>query len=129
MGGHKFESKVGKRERKEFINQSHYGIYTYTFSPTWKVPNRTMSIFTTQHIHKYKKESLQRVEARTGSLKGIQRNCLSSQDQVRKAKVLTELNLTSDVKSNKKRFCRYVSDKRKARKKCGPSLEGNRRPG
>ena len=60
------------------------------------------------------------MESRTGSLKGIQRNCLSSQDQVRKATVLTELNLTRDIKSNKKSFCRYVSDRRKARKNVSP---------
>jgi len=58
------------------------------------------------------------VEARTGSLGGIQRNCPSS--QVRKAKALTKLYLARDIKGNNKSFYRYVSDKRKTRENVGP---------
>ncbi|GAB0176539.1 mitochondrial enolase superfamily member 1 [Grus japonensis] len=43
----------------------------------------------------------------------------AARDQVRKAKALTELNLARDVKSNKKSFCRYISDKRKTRENVG----------
>ena len=66
------------------------------------------------------KGSLQRVEARTGGLGGIQRNCPSTSDQVGKAKGLTELNLARDVKGNKKSFYRYIGDKRKTRKNVDP---------
>jgi len=38
----------------------------------------------------------------------------------RKAKALTELNLTRDVKGNKKAFYRYVSDRRQTRENVGP---------
>ncbi|GAB0178229.1 mitochondrial enolase superfamily member 1 [Grus japonensis] len=44
----------------------------------------------------------------------------AARDQVRKAKVLTELNLARDIKGNKKSFCRYISDKRKMRENVGP---------
>jgi len=40
--------------------------------------------------------------------------------QVRKAKTQTELNLARDIKGNKKKFYKYISDKRKARKNIGP---------
>ena len=52
------------------------------------------------------KGSLQRVEARTGSLGRIQRNCPSRQGSIRKAKALSELNLASDVEGNKNSFYR-----------------------
>ncbi|GAB0178237.1 mitochondrial enolase superfamily member 1 [Grus japonensis] len=66
------------------------------------------------------KERLQRLEARAGSLRGIQRkNVRAAREQVRKAKALIELNLTRDVKGNKKTFYRYVSDKRKMRENVG----------
>jgi len=42
---------------------------------------------------------------------------------------LIELNLAGDFKGNKKSFYRYIGDKTKTMGKCGPSLEGNRRPG
>lgn len=38
-----------------------------------------------------------------------------ARDQSRKTKVLTELNLVRDAKGNKKRFSRYIGDKRKTR--------------
>ena len=41
-------------------------------------------------------------------------------DQVRKAKVLIELNLSRDIKDDKKSFCRYISDKKKVRESAGP---------
>ncbi|KFW09032.1 hypothetical protein N327_00801, partial [Fulmarus glacialis] len=44
----------------------------------------------------------------------------AARDQVRKAKVLTELHLAGDVKGNKKSFYRYIGDKRKARENVGP---------
>ncbi|XP_076217536.1 uncharacterized protein LOC143172166 [Aptenodytes patagonicus] len=44
----------------------------------------------------------------------------AARDQVRKAKALRELNLARDVKGNKKRFYRYVRDKRKTRENVGP---------
>ena len=59
--------------------------------------------------------SLQRVEARTGSLGGIQRNCASSQGSVRKAKALIELNLARKINGNKKSY-RYAGAKRKTGK-------------
>jgi len=40
--------------------------------------------------------------------------------QVRKAKALIGLNLTSDINCNKKSFCRYLSGKRKTRENVGP---------
>lgn len=43
------------------------------------------------------KWSLQRVEERTSSLRGIQRNCPSSQESSRKAKAVIELNLARDM--------------------------------
>lgn len=42
------------------------------------------------------------VEARTGSLGGIQRDYLSSQGSVRKPEALVELNLARDIKGNRK---------------------------
>jgi len=44
----------------------------------------------------------------------------AARDQVKKAKALTELNLSGDIKRNKKRFYRYLSDKRKNRENVGP---------
>ncbi|KAM9590815.1 uncharacterized protein ACIBXB_005869 [Morphnus guianensis] len=44
----------------------------------------------------------------------------AARDQVRKAKALIELNLSRDVKGNKKSFYRYVGDKRKTRENVGP---------
>ncbi|GAB0209794.1 mitochondrial enolase superfamily member 1 [Grus japonensis] len=41
-------------------------------------------------------------------------------DQDRKAKALIESHLTWDIKGNKKRFHRYVSDKRRMRENVGP---------
>ncbi|KFV12289.1 hypothetical protein N340_06444, partial [Tauraco erythrolophus] len=43
-----------------------------------------------------------------------------TRDQVRKAKTLIELNLARDIKSNKKGFYRYVSDKKRSRENVGP---------
>ena len=40
--------------------------------------------------------------------------------QVRKVKALIELNMTRDIKGNKKSFYRYVSDKRKTRENVVP---------
>lgn len=37
----------------------------------------------------------------------------AARDQVRKGKILTELNLDRDIKRNKKKFYKYISDKRK----------------
>ncbi|GAB0194022.1 mitochondrial enolase superfamily member 1 [Grus japonensis] len=44
----------------------------------------------------------------------------AAREQVRKAKVLVELNLARDVKDNNKSFYRYVSDKRRTRENVGP---------
>jgi len=44
----------------------------------------------------------------------------AARDQVRRTKSLIELNLTRDVKGNKKSFCRSVSGKRKARDNVSP---------
>ncbi|GAB0181454.1 hypothetical protein GRJ2_000610700 [Grus japonensis] len=44
----------------------------------------------------------------------------AARDQVRKGKVLIELNLVRDIKGNKKSFYRYISDKRKTRENVGP---------
>ena len=71
------------------------------------------------------KGSLQRVEARTGSLRGNREIVSAAGDQVRKAKALIELNLARDIKGNKKSsyrqsFYRYIGDKRKTRENVGP---------
>ncbi|GAB0205871.1 hypothetical protein GRJ2_003052700 [Grus japonensis] len=44
----------------------------------------------------------------------------AAREQVRKAKALIEISLARDVKDNKKRFYRYVSDKRRTRENVGP---------
>ncbi|GAB0209800.1 mitochondrial enolase superfamily member 1 [Grus japonensis] len=44
----------------------------------------------------------------------------AARDQVRKAKALIEISLARDVKDNKKRFHRYVSEKRRTRENVGP---------
>ncbi|KFV03790.1 hypothetical protein N340_13356, partial [Tauraco erythrolophus] len=44
----------------------------------------------------------------------------ATRDQVRRAKGLIELNLARDIKSNKKNFHRYVSDKKRSRENIGP---------
>ncbi|KFV97213.1 hypothetical protein N327_03267, partial [Fulmarus glacialis] len=44
----------------------------------------------------------------------------AARDQIRKAKVLIELNLARDIKGNKKSFYRYMADKRKTRENVGP---------
>ncbi|KFV11000.1 hypothetical protein N340_13377, partial [Tauraco erythrolophus] len=44
----------------------------------------------------------------------------ATRDQVRKAKALIGLNLTRDIKGNKKNFYRYVSDKKRSRENVGP---------
>lgn len=41
-------------------------------------------------------------------------------DQVKKAKALIKLNLASGTSSNKKSFCRSISDKRKTRENVNP---------
>jgi len=43
-------------------------------------------------------------------------------DATRKAKVHLELNLSRDVKKNKKCFFKYISSKRKTRDNVGPLL-------
>ena len=53
----------------------------------------------------------------------------AAKGQARKAKAPAELNLAWDIKCTKKDFYNYVSDKRKTKGKCGPSSEGNERPG
>jgi len=44
----------------------------------------------------------------------------ASKDQVKKAKTQIELYLARDMKANKTKFYRYVSDKKKVRKDVGP---------
>ena len=44
----------------------------------------------------------------------------AARNQVRKAKAMIELNLARDIKDNKKRFYRYIGDKRKTRENVGP---------
>jgi len=44
----------------------------------------------------------------------------AARDQVRKAKDLIELNLTRDIKGNRKSFYKYVSEKRKSSENVGP---------
>jgi len=39
----------------------------------------------------------------------------AARDQVRKAKTQIELNLARDIKENKKKFYRYICDKKKVR--------------
>lgn len=59
------------------------------------------------------KGSMQRVEAGTRNVEGIQRHCLSIQESIRKAELQIELNLAKDVKENRKGFYTYFCDKRK----------------
>lgn len=47
---------------------------------------------------------------------------------VRKAKALTELNLSMDIKDNRKGFYQYLREKKKMRE-CGSPLEGYRSTG
>jgi len=91
---------------QEEVRQKHQGAYV----DEQGAPGQTQA----------EKGSLKRMEARTGSLGGIQRNRPIGREQVMKAKALTELNLTRDVKWNKKAFYRYVSDRRKTRENVGP---------
>ncbi|KGL96755.1 hypothetical protein N301_11125, partial [Charadrius vociferus] len=44
----------------------------------------------------------------------------AARDQVRQAKAQLELNLSRDIKTNKKSFYKYVSKKRKTREAVGP---------
>jgi len=48
----------------------------------------------------------------------------AARDHVRKAKDLSELNLSRDIKGNKKSFYRYIGDKRKAKEIVGPLQKG-----
>jgi len=59
------------------------------------------------------------MEAGTGYLGGLQKVVRAGRDQVRKDKTQTEFNLARDIKENKKKFYRYISDKRKAREEVG----------
>lgn len=68
-------------------------------------------------IMENKRNPTLRVEARMHNLGGIQRNCLTDRDQVRKAKALTELYLT-----NKKSFYKYIGNKRKTRELGLPAI-------
>jgi len=47
-------------------------------------------------------------------------NVRAARDQARKAKALSELNLSRHVKANKKSFYRYIGDKSKTRENVGP---------
>ncbi|PKU39070.1 nedd4-binding protein 2-like 2 [Limosa lapponica baueri] len=49
-------------------------------------------------------------------------------DHVRKAKAQLELNLARDVKSNKKGFCRYVSQRRKVKESVPSLISKNGKP-
>lgn len=53
------------------------------------------------------------MEARTGYLAHYREVVQTARDQVRKAKTQIELNLAGDIKGSKKKFYRYISDKRK----------------
>ncbi|KFV07990.1 hypothetical protein N340_00490, partial [Tauraco erythrolophus] len=44
----------------------------------------------------------------------------TTRDQVRKAKALIELNLSRDIKGNKKNFHRYILDIKRSRENIGP---------
>ncbi|KGL97778.1 hypothetical protein N301_06892, partial [Charadrius vociferus] len=44
----------------------------------------------------------------------------AARDRVRQAKAQIELNLAKDIKTNKKSFFKYVSEKRKTREEVGP---------
>ncbi|GAB0192671.1 hypothetical protein GRJ2_001732400 [Grus japonensis] len=69
---------------------------------------------------KHKKEVYRGWKQGQVAWRGYRETVQAARDQVRKAKALIELNLARDVKGNKKRFYRYVSDKRKMRKNGGP---------
>ncbi|RMC06381.1 hypothetical protein DUI87_15814 [Hirundo rustica rustica] len=80
------------------------------------------------------KELLDKLKHRNKAFRGWQQGQLAweeyreilqaARDQVRKAKALIELNLARDVKSKKRSFDRYISDKRKTTE-YGPPQEGN----
>lgn len=59
------------------------------------------------------------VEARTGGLGGIQRNCLGNRVQCGKLKLI-ESNLVRNIKGNKKSFYRNISIKRQTREIVDP---------
>jgi len=44
----------------------------------------------------------------------------ASRDHVKKVKTQIKLNLARDIKRNKKKFYRYISDKREAKEDVGP---------
>ena len=69
---------------------------------------------------KYKKEAYRRWKQGQIAWEEYRETVLVARDQVRKVKDLIELNLSRDVKGNKKSFYRYVSDKRKTRENVGP---------
>lgn len=62
------------------------------------------------------KESLQRVEARTGSLGEMQRNCPGREE--------SDLNMAWDVKDNKNSFSRYSGKKRKTSENVSSTCKG-----
>ncbi|PKU36894.1 hypothetical protein llap_12800 [Limosa lapponica baueri] len=57
---------------------------------------------------------------RDKALEGRGPNEAGIRNQIRQAKAQIEINLARDIKDNKKRFYRYVSDKRKTREDVGP---------
>jgi len=68
---------------------------------------------------KHKKKACRRWKQGQEAWEEYRETVKAARDQVKKAKVLIELNLGMDVKGNKKRFYRYVGGKRKAKENVG----------
>ncbi|KAJ7427303.1 hypothetical protein WISP_08354 [Willisornis vidua] len=62
--------------------------------------------------HNQKKEACRGWKQGQVAWEGHRETAQEARNQVRKAKALTELNLSRDIKGNKKSFYRYISDKR-----------------
>lgn len=71
-------------------------------------------------LDKVKNEAYRGWKQGQGAWEEYRATVQSTKDQVRKAKVLTELRLTGDVKGKKQTFHRYASDKIKMKENVGP---------
>ncbi|GAB0187691.1 hypothetical protein GRJ2_001234400 [Grus japonensis] len=94
------------------------------------IPTKRKSSKSTKRPLWMNKELLGKVEQKKEAYRGWKQGQVAWQEyretvqaareQVRKAKALIEISLARDIKGNKKRFYRYVSDKRRMRENVGP---------
>lgn len=56
------------------------------------------------------KGSLQRAEARAGSLEEYKEILQAVRNEIKRSEALTELKAARDINGNKESFCRYVRD-------------------